>query len=209
MSNDVCKICRRLGQRLFLKGEKCLSPKCIMVKKSYPPGPKKRRRFSRLSEYGKELAEKQKLREYFGLRESQFRKHVRSVLKTRGEVGDTTLLLIRELERRLDNIIFRLGFARSRKEARKLVSQNYFLVDSKQVNIPSFTVKRGQVISFKKGKKKKQLFKNLSLRLKSYQPPSWLKLNQDKMEGTVIGEPEGEDIASIADIPSIFEFYSR
>ena len=209
MSNNVCKICRRLGQRLFLKGEKCLSPKCIMVKKSYPPGPKKKRRFSRLSEYGKELAEKQKLRDYFGLRESQFRKYVRLVLKTRGEAEDTTLLLIKKLERRLDNVIFRLGFARSRKEARKLVSQNHFLVDSKPVNIPSFAVKKGQVISFKKSKKKKQFFKNLSLKLKNYQPPSWLKLNQEKMEGTVVGEPKGEDIASIADIPSICEFYSR
>jgi len=209
MSNNACKICRRLGQRLFLKGEKCLSPKCTMVKKSYPPGLRKKRRFSRLSEYGKELAEKQKLRKYFNLRESQFRKYVRSVLKTRGKVEDATLLLIKKLEKRLDNVVFRLGFARSRKEARKLVSQSHFLVNSKAINIPSFEVKKGQVISLKNSKKKKQFFKNISLRLKNYQAPSWLKLNLEKVEGTVVGEPKGEDITSIADISSIFEFYSR
>jgi len=175
MQNNVCKICRRLGQKLFLKGEKCSSPKCPMIKRAYPPGPQKRgrRRTLLLSEYGKELAEKQKLKNYYRLRETQFRKYVKEILKSRGRVEDATLSLIKKLEKRLDNVVFRLGFAKSRKEARNLVSHGHFLVDSKAVNIPSFELKKNQVISLKETKKKTTLFKNLFLTLKSYQPPAW------------------------------------
>ena len=211
MQNNVCKICRRLGQKLFLKGEKCSSPKCPMIKRAYPPGPQKRRRRRTLllSEYGKELAEKQKLKNYYGLRETQFRKYVKEILKSRGKVEDAALSLIKKLEKRLDNVVFRLGFAKSRKEARSLVSHGHFLVNSKPVNIPSFELKKNEVVSLKETKKKTTLFKNLFLALKSYQPPLWLKLNHKKMEGQLIGEPSLEEIGPIADVSSIFEFYSR
>ncbi len=210
MKKNVCKICRRLGQKLFLKGEKCSSPKCPMVKKPYPPGlQRKRRRSILLSEYGKELAEKQKLKNYYGLRENQFKRYVEEILKARGKVEDAGILLIKKLEKRLDNVVFRLGFARSRREARELVSHGHFLVDSKPVNIPSFQVEKGQVISIKESKKKKPYFKNLSVFLKNYQPPAWLKLDREKLEGKMIGEPTGEDIGVPVDVSAIFEFYSR
>jgi len=210
MKKNVCKICRRLGQKLFLKGEKCSSPKCPMVKKPYPPGlQRKRRRSILLSEYGKELAEKQKLKNYYGLRENQFKRYVEEILKARGKVEDAGILLIKKLEKRLDNVVFRLGFARSRREARELVSHGHFLVDSKPVNIPSFQVEKGQVISVKESKKKKPYFKNLSVFLRNYQPPAWLKLDSQKLEGKMIGEPTGEDIGVPVDVSAIFEFYSR
>lgn len=211
MKNDVCKICRRLGQKLFLKGEKCSSPKCPMIKRPYPPGQKKRRRRRvRFSEYGKELAEKQKLRRYYGLGEHQFRKYVKGVLQKRGRTKeDASLTLIKKLEKRLDNVVFRLGFARSRAESKELVSHSHFLVNSKPVNIPSFEVKKGTKVYLKETKKQKPFFKNLSLTLKNYTPPAWLKLNREKMEGEVVGEPTAEDISSAVDIPAIFEFYSR
>ena len=210
MKKNVCKICRRLGQKLFLKGEKCSSPKCPMVKKPYPPGlQRKRRRSILLSEYGKELNEKQKLKNYYGLRENQFKRYVEEILKARGKVEDAGILLIKKLEKRLDNVVFRLGFARSRREARELVSHGHFLVDSKPVNIPSFQVEKGQVISVKESKKKKPYFKNLSVFLKNYQPPAWLKLDSQKMEGKIIEEPTGEDIGVPVDVSAIFEFYSR
>ena len=210
MKKNVCKICRRLGQKLFLKGEKCSSPKCPMVKKTYPPGPqRKRRRSILLSEYGKELAEKQKLKNYYGLKEKQFERYVEEILKARGKVEDAGTLLIKKLEKRLDNVVFRLGFARSRREARELVSHGHFLVDSKPVNIPSFQVEKGQVISVKESKRKKPYFKNLSVFLKNYQPPAWLKLDREKLEGKMIEEPTGEDIGVPIDVSAIFEFYSR
>jgi small subunit ribosomal protein S4 len=210
MKKNVCKICRRLGQKLFLKGEKCSSPKCPMIKKPYPPGlQKKRRRGLSVSEYGKELAEKQKLKNYYGLRESQFKKYIEEILKSRQRAEDASLLLIKKLEKRLDNVVFRLGFARSRREARELVSHGHFLVDSKPVNIPSFEVQKGQAISVKETKKKKPFFKNLSIALKNYQPPVWLKLDREKLEGKVIEEPTGEDIGVPVDVSAIFEFYSR
>jgi len=210
MKKNVCKICRRLGQKLFLKGEKCSSPKCPMVRRPYPPGlQRKRRRSILLSEYGKELAEKQKLKNYYGLRENQFERYVEEILKARGRIEDAGILLIKKLEKRLDNVVFRLGFARSRREARELVSHGHFLVDSKPVNIPSFQVEKGQVISIKESKKKKPYFKNLSVFLKNYQPPAWLKLDREKLEGKMIGEPTGEDIGVPVDVSAIFEFYSR
>ena len=162
-----------------------------------------------MSEYDKELTEKQKLKNYYNLRESQFKKYVRETLKSREKIKDPGLLLIKKLERRLDNVVFRLGFARSRREARKLVSHGHFLVDSKPVNIPSFQIKKGQVISVKETKKKKAFFKNLSIALKNYQPPPWLKLDREKLEGKVIEEPKGEDLGVPVDVSAIFEFYSR
>jgi len=181
-----------------------------MVKKPYPPGlQRKRRRSILLSEYGKELNEKQKLKNYYGLRENQFKRYVEEILKARGKVEDAGILLIKKLEKRLDNVVFRLGFARSRREARELVSHGHFLVDSKPVNIPSFQVEKGQVISVKESKKKKPYFKNLSVFLKNYQPPAWLKLDSQKLEGKIIEEPTGEDIGVPLDVSAIFEFYSR
>ena len=209
MKDSKCKICRRLGVKLFLKGEKCLSPKCTMVKRSYPPGEKKKRRPSPPSEYGKELREKQKLKNWYNLRERQFKKYVKETLKSRGRVEDATVLLIRKLESRLDNIVFRLGFAPSRAQAKQLVSHGHFLVNGKRIDIPSHHVKKGDVISFSSKSQKKNIFQTIKNSLKKYKTSSWLKLDVEKMEGEVLNEPAIEEVAPPVEISTIFEFYSK
>lgn len=203
-----CKICRRQGQKLFLKGEKCLSPKCPFIKRPYAPGPKKKRRGFSFSEYAKELREKQKLKNYYGLREKQFKNYITDALSRRGK-EDTVSALIKRIESRLDNVVFRMGLAKSRKEARKLVSHKHFLVNNKPVNIPSFETKKDMVISVKPAHKERTVFKNQTLLLKNYQAPGWLKVSPEKLEGKIIAEPNSEEVGSAVDIPSIFEFYSR
>jgi small subunit ribosomal protein S4 len=164
-----CRICRRLGVKLFLRGEKCLSPKCPMVKRPYPPGLPGKRRKSPPSEYKKELIEKQKLRYWYGLSDRQLKKYVKEVLEKRGKVEDVSTLLIQNLEKRLDNVVYRLGFAVSRDQARQLVSHKFFLVNGKPVNIPSFSLKVGDTVSLKPQKLKKAIFKDLKERLKKHQ----------------------------------------
>ena len=206
---NFCKTCRRLQQKIFLKGEKCLSPKCPMVRRPYPPGAKKKRGPGKVSEYGKELAEKQKLKKYYGLNEIQFRRYVKNVLQGRGGDTDAALVLISALESRLDNVIFRLGLARSRREARIMAGRGHFLINNKLVNIPSFVVKKQDKITNKDNKKAKGNFKDLPHSLKNYQAPSWLKLNKDELSGEVIGAPVLANIEATVDISAIFEFYSR
>jgi len=209
MKEDKCKICRRLNQKLFLKGEKCLSPHCPFIKRPFPPGPKKKRRRFRQSEYGKELFEKQKLRNYYGLTERQFSRYVKEVLGKRGKVEDAALLLIKKLESRLDNVVFKMGLAKSRKESRQIVSHNHVLVNGQPVNIPSFVLKKGSKIELKKQKKDKVLFKDLMISMKSYQPPQWLKVDKKNLSSEITGQPTLDEVGVPVDIASIFEFYSR
>jgi len=213
MKNEKCKICRRLGMKLFLKGERCLSQKCPIVRRSYPPGIRGKRRGKRrlvpLSEYGKELGEKQKLREWYNLKERQFKKYVKEVMEKRGRVEDIGELLIEKLERRLDNVIFRLGLASSRIQARQLVSHSHFLVNGRVINIPSYQLKKGDKIRLCPSSLKKTIFRNLILTLKKHKPPSWLKLDAEKIEGEIIGKPSIAEAAPPAEISAIFEFYSR
>lgn len=209
MQNSKCKICRRLGVKLFLKGEKCLSPKCPMVKRPYPPGQKGKRRSSPLSEYGKELREKQKLKNWYNLEERQFKNYVKKVLNMKQKVEDPDRLLIKSLETRLDNVIFRLGLATSRPQAKQLVSHSFILVNGKTINVPSYQVKKGDIISIKPEKVKKGIFQNLQTVLKKHKTPSWLELDVNKLEGKVIGEPSLEEVAPPVEISAIFEFYSR
>jgi len=208
MLGPKCKICRRLGVKLFLKGERCFSPKCAMVKKPYPPGLKKKRGSS-LSEYGKELREKQKLKNWYNLRERQFKKYVKEVLEKRANVEDASALLIKKLESRLDNVVFRLGFALSRSLARQMVNHGHFLVNGKKVDIPSYMVKKGDKIKVNPKSQQKNLFKEILPRLKKHNPPLWLKLYPEKMEAEVVGEPSIEEASPPAEISSIFEFYSK
>ncbi|MFH1582566.1 MAG: 30S ribosomal protein S4 [bacterium] len=209
MPASKCKICRRQGVKLFLKGEKCLSPKCAMIKKPYAPGPRKKKRPRPLSEYGKQLREKQKLRNWYNLREKKFRQYIMDTLKARGKVADASAYLIKLLESRLDNVIFRLGFAISRSMARKIISHRHILVNKKPMNISSYQVKKGDLITLKEKALAKPGFKNLPTTLKKYTPPSWLQLDAVKMEGKVSGEPNLEESAPPADLLSIFEFYSK
>jgi len=209
MENAKCKICRRLGVKLFLKGDRCFSPKCSMVRKAYPPGKKGKRRVKALSEYGKELREKQKLKNWYNLKERQFRKYVKEVLEKRGRVKDTAASLVKTLESRLDNVVFRLGFADSRVQAKQLVSHGHFLVNGKSIDTPSCQLKKGDVVSLKSQKIKKTIFQNLKNLLKKHKTPSWLELDIEKLEGKVIGEPTIEEVAPPVEISAIFEFYSR
>jgi len=209
MENAKCKICRRLGVKLFLKGEKCLSPKCPIVRKPYPPGQKGKRRTGGLSEYGKELREKQKLKNWYNLKERQFRKYVKTALEARRKVEDASVFLIRLLENRLDNVVFRLGFAPSRAAAHQLISHRHILVNERTINIPSYSVKKGDIIQVKPSASKKSVFRNLPAILKKHKPPSWLELNAEKLEGKVVNPPNLEEAAPPAEISSVFEFYSK
>lgn len=196
--------------KLFLKGDRCLSPKCAIVKRSYPPGQKKaKRRRSVLSEFGKELREKQNLKNWYNLSESQFSNYVKGILKKSGKIEDTATMLIQQLETRFDNVIFRLGFASSHSQARQFVGHGHFTVNGRTVNIPSHHLKVGDKIGVRLASKKKKLFENIAVILKKRKPASWLKLDAEKLEAEVIGLPTMEDAAPIAEISSIFEYYSR
>ena len=167
-----CKTCRRTGAKLFLKGDRCFSPKCAMVKKPYPPGEKAKKRTRSLSEYGKELKEKQKLRNWYNLQEKQFRKYIDKALDAQGKVANADVLLIKTLESRLDNIVFRLGFAPSRKEARQLVSHGHFFVNGRVLNIPSYLAKKGDKIALKPSSLNKKKFQEVSKSIKKNKAPS-------------------------------------
>jgi len=209
MKDSKCKICRRLGIKLFLRGEKCLSQKCPMIRKPYPPGPKAKKRVRALSEYGKELKEKQKLKNWYNLEERQLRKYVKEILKARGKVVDAEAALIKILESRLDNVVFRLGFASSRTAARQMVSHRHFMINNKPINIPGYLVKKGDKISINPGSAKKTIFQKLPTLLKKHNPPSWLKLDTKNLEGKVTVSPNLEEAASPAELSSIFAFYSK
>ncbi|MGB9743135.1 MAG: 30S ribosomal protein S4 [Minisyncoccales bacterium] len=209
MARQKCKICRRLGMKLFLKGERCFSPKCAMVRKPYPPGAKGKRRKAGLSEYGRQLREKQKLKKWYNLEEREFRNYVKKILAKRGSQIDIGVLLIETLERRLDNVIFRLGFASSRRAARQMVSHGYFLVNNRSTNIPSFLVKKGDKIKIKPNVIKKAIFQKISSLVKKHNPPSWLKLDTTNWETEVIGLPNYQEAVPSVDLLAIFEFYSK
>ncbi len=209
MQYDQCKTCRRLGQKLLLKGDRCFSPKCAMVKRAYAPGPQRKRKGGNPSEYKKSLDEKQTLKRWYGLSEKQFKRYVAESLAKMDKVDDVSAELIRKLEKRLDNTIFRLGFAKTRPQARQLVSHSYFLINGKSVNIPSYQVKKDDVIGIKEHKKSKGIFKELVNELKRREVPVWLSLNKDKLEAKTIGEPSLEEVKPPAELSLIFEFYSR
>jgi len=180
-----------------------------MVKRPYPPGQKRKRRKGPPSEYGKELSEKQKLKFLYNLSERQFKNYIHKTLKRRGKTEDLADFLIQTLESRLDNVVFRLGFTLSRPQARQLVSHNFFLVNKKPMNLPSYQMKIGEVISVKSQKLKKNILKNIENLIKKYKPPTWLELNVEKLEGKVVGKPTLEQVAPPVEISAIFEFYSR
>ena len=209
MQHAKCKICRRAGVKLFLKGERCFLPKCAMIKKPYAPGEKSKKRRKNISEYGKELKEKQKLRNWYNLSEKQFRNYVKLSLGARSKVVDADVFLIKTLESRLDNVIFRLGFSPSRAMAKQLISHRHFLLNGRPVNTPSYLVKKGDRINIKPDEIKKVAFKDLSKNLKKFKAPSWLELDVEKLEGKIVGAPNLEEAAPPAEISAIFEFYSR
>jgi len=206
ITDAKCKLCRRQGEKLFLKGERCFSPKCAMVKRPYPPGIHGKKRRRGLSEYGRQLSEKQRIKRIYGILERQMKKYF---LKAQSAVGDTRENLLRELETRLDNVIFRLGWASSRAAARQMISHGLVLVNRRGVDVPSFQVRKGQSISLKERVRKTKQTEELAVKLKKYETPAWLKSDADKMEAQILALPQGSDLGDLAPVGLIVEFYSR
>ena len=202
-----CKKCRRANQKLFLKGERCFGPKCAMTRRPYAPGVHGKAFRRRSSEYGQQLTEKQKVRYVYGVSETQFKNYFKEIAKKRE--GDKEELLIRRLESRLDNVVFRLGWASSRRMARQAVNHGHILVNKRKVDIPSYGVKPGDVIQIKEKSRKSNIFENLKASLKKYDAPAWLSLDKDKIEGKVKNMPNIEDMDRVGEISKIIEFYSR
>ena len=209
LKHAKCKICRRLGEKLFLKGEKCYSAKCAMVKRPFAPGQKAKKRKSALTEYGKEVREKQKMKKLYGVTESQFKRYVKEVSENRGKTENVADELIKKIESRLDNIIFRLGWAKSRAHASQLVSHGHFLINGRQVDIPSYAVHINDVIGIKSGSMSKESLKDINERMKKISLPAWLSFDKEKIQGKVIKKPILGDIQLPAEIAVIFEHYSR
>ena len=179
-----------------------------MIRRAYPPGIKKKRGSRGLSEYGKELREKQKLKAWYGLSEKQFKNYVKETLLRRGK-EDAEATLIKKLESRLDNVIFRLGFAASRFQARQIVNHGHFTINSRKVSYPSYQIKKGDIVGILPSSLGKNIFQNLKTKIKKYTPPSWLELEKEKLEGKVKSLPLLEEAAPPAEISVIFEYYSR
>lgn len=205
-TDAVCRLCRREGEKLFLKGTKCYTQKCPVVKRAYAPGQHGSSRRSKLSNYGLQLREKQKVKRIYGVLERQFRKYFKIASKTKGVTGKVLLQL---LERRLDNVIFRLGLSISRAQARQVVRHNFVYVNARRVNIPSFLVKKGDVVEIKaKDKAKNKLKDNLELS-KDRSVPSWLEFDKEGMKAKVLRLPEKADTTSTIQEQLIVELYSK
>jgi small subunit ribosomal protein S4 len=201
-----CKLCRRERQKLFLKGTKCFTDKCPVERRNYPPGQHGQARRTKVSEYGIQLREKQRVRRTYGLLETQFRNYFARALKQSGRTGET---LIKLLERRLDNVVYRLGFAPSRKAARQLITHGHFLVNGKPVDVPSFLVRGGDVVGVRDRSKKLELIHASMKRMKDTAMLPWLSLDKGAMTGTFLHVPERADIPLQANEQLIVELYSK
>lgn len=201
----VCRLCRREGQKLFLKGERCYTDKCGIQRRAYAPGQHGQGR-KKLSEYGIQLREKQKARRYYGVLESQFRHYFEMANKKAGVTGENLLSI---LESRLDNVVYRLGFGTSRPEARQLVLHGHFTVNGKKVNIPSYLVKVGDVIAIKEDSKSSEKIKSVIETTSSRVVPKWLDLDNNTLTGKVVAVAQREDIDLPLEEHLIVELYSK
>jgi small subunit ribosomal protein S4 len=203
-----CKQCRREGVKLFLKGERCKTAKCAMVKKNYKPGvhgPKKA--MSKMSAYGKQLREKQKAKRIYGMLETQFHNLAKKAMKDKKDSGKTLLAL---LEKRFDNIVYRLKLAPSRISARQLITHSQFAINGRTVNIPSYTTKIGDKITVKENKSKGAYWEKTKESLKTEKDiPTWLSLDNKTLNAQITAEPNVEEVSNFIDSSLIIEFYSR
>ena len=203
-TGSVCRLCRREGCKLFLKGDRCYSGKCSIVKRPLPPGQQTRSR-KKVSEYGLQLREKQKVKRLYGMLESQFEKYYYIAERMKGKTGEN---LLRLLESRLDNVVFRLGMGDSRAQSRQLVLHGHILVNGKKVDIPSYQVAEGDEITIKKTSADMDRFKEL--RESEARPmPSWLTMDNPNLTGRVIAIPAREDIDLTIEEHLIVEYYSK
>lgn len=199
-----CRLCRREEQKLFLKGERCYSVKCALERRSYAPGQHGQGRRTKMTEYGLQLREKQKAKRFYGLLESQFRNYFDKAAKKKGLTGENLLSM---LETRLDNVVFRMGFSSSRKEARQLVTHNHFMVNGKKQNIPSYQVKAGDVITVSESSSQSPKFKEV--REMQITTPSWISVEAEKLTGKVLSLPRREEIDTPVAEHLIVELYSK
>jgi small subunit ribosomal protein S4 len=198
-----CRLCRREGQKLFLKGDRCYGVKCAMEKRNFPPGQHGQGR-KKTSEYGLQLREKQKCKRFYGLLETQFRNTFDKASAKKGMAGENLLIM---LETRLDNVVFRLGFAASRKEGRQLVVHGHFTVNGKKVDIPSYNVKSGDVIKVKEKSTSSPKFKEI--KEMSINVPAWMSVEVAKLEGTIVSMPTRAEIDTPVAEHLIVELYSK
>ena len=201
----VCRMCRRSGEKLFLKGDRCFTPKCSMEKRPKPPGQQFRRR-PRISDRGMQLREKQKARYTYGMLERQFRRMFAEASRQAGITGDNLLIL---LERRLDNIVYRLGFSDSRNQARQLVRHGHIMLNERRTDVPSALVKEGDTVGWRKESTKSEYYKQLAQTIESKTVPDWLSLDKKKLVGQVVSLPTPEAIEAAFDGKTIVEHYSR
>ena len=204
-TGSVCRLCRRSGEKLLLKGSRCLTPKCAMDKRPKPPGQQTGRR-RKISDRGLQLREKQKARYTYGILERQFRRTFNQAMRQAGITGDNLMVL---MERRLDNVVYRLGFADSRPQARQLVRHGHIMLNGRKTDIPSCLVKEGDTIGWKKESTQTEYYKQLVESIKSKSVLSWLSLDKEALVGQVVSLPTPDDIEAKFEGKSIVEYYSR
>lgn len=203
--DSVCKLCRRERQKLFLKGQKCYTEKCPIESRNYPPGEHGQRRRSKVSEYGIQLREKQKIKRLYGLLESQFRNYFKKANQQKGITGEN---LVKLLESRFDNIVYRLGLAASRKQARQLIRHRHFMINDRLVDIPSYSLNAGDIIKVRDKSKKLDAIHNSLKRVKDT-AYSWLTIDKANLTGTYVQVPEREDVPLNANEQLVVELYSK
>lgn len=204
-TDSVCKLCRRERQKLFLKGQKCFTDKCPIEQRNYPPGQHGVSRRTKISEYGVQLREKQKIKRIYGLLETQFRNYFEKAIKQKGKTGEN---LVKLLERRLDNVVYRIGFASSRKQARQLIKHRHFLVNNQLVDVPSYLLNPGDVIQVKEKSKKLDAIHNSLKRVKD-NTYNWITVDKASLSGTFVQIPERVDIPLNANEQLVVELYSK
>jgi len=202
---SVCRLCRREAMKLFLKGDRCFTNKCAIERRNFPPGQHGKRR-SKILGYGIQLREKQKVKRFYGVLENQFRLTFRQAERMRGVTGENLLAL---LERRLDNVVHRLGFAASRAQARQLVRHGHVRVNGRKVDVPSFVVGAGATVSIKEKSRKNPLIATSVETAKGRGVPAWLELNTAEFEGKVVALPKREDVGVPVNEKLIVELYSK
>ena len=204
-TGPACRLCRRVGDKLFLKGERCYTPKCAVDRRRTLPGDRSMRR-RRISDHGIQLREKQKARYMYGIMEAQFRRYVDKAFKQAESTGQN---LIRQLETRLDNVAYRLGFADSRRQARQIVLHGHLTVGDRKTDIPSYSVRPGDVIEWKESRKDSEYAKLMSADLPKRPVPPWLELDVANLKATVRRLPSDEELDTAIDTRLIVEYYSR
>lgn len=206
-NGPVCRLCRREGMKLFLKGERCYTEKCAIEKRNFPPGQHGKDKKPKIVGYGLQLREKQKARRYYGVLEGQFRNIFEKAVNTKGITGEVMLNM---LERRLDNTVFRMGFGSSRNAARQIVRHGHIMVNARKVNIPSFLVKPGDIIEVREKSKKHPAILHASEVTSVYPSPNWLEVDRDNLKARVSQHPKREDLVQIQlNEQLIVELYSK